>query len=338
MPTTITKTIKPAGGGDYTTLPACEAANRQNLVTGDKIFVFSVYAGGNATDAFWGLHQSNYVNDVNHYVEVSAAPGQGHVGVYDETKAYAKTTSSHQMYVIGVHTRIINMQFVVDGGHSSGVPIYSDHRFNAHVVTIDRCILRKVNDDFSGSFFQQIGIGGGLGYDVVKDTIGITIIIAGIGLGIGCACTAKLYVYNCTMRVSHPGAYTSIIFSTTADSILTSQNNYCSPITVGGTNTVYGALGTVNKGSKDATSNAEATTVSFRNIAYSTVNFKSVTAGSENLHLAAGSVLANAGADLSAEGVVADIDNEAWGGSYSIGADKPPKATGGFWAFLTNMW
>ena len=99
MVTEVVKTIKPDGLGspDYTSLNAWELGERGtgNLVAGDKIKVAEVYSGGNATTASLGISAGNgWTTDKTRYIEIRAASGHQHAGVFNLTKAYASTGGS----------------------------------------------------------------------------------------------------------------------------------------------------------------------------------------------------------------------------------------------------
>jgi hypothetical protein len=329
MPTTIIKSIRPAGGGDYTSLNSCEAANQQNLVTGDKIFVFEVYSGGNSLTACLSIG-SSWTTDATHYIEIRAATGHQHVGIYDENKAYgAHTTTGFEGAIKptgAADIHIINMQvkLTISGG-SQGAPIMPYG--SSGITTIDKCIVVCVASDntLTACFFSSTRI------DLTNSictsyTPGNNCNVFWVEYG-----TVTCTINNCTL-VGYSASSVAVI-GAQINPVVNSQNNYLK----GTTCYANGGGATLNKGANDATSNANALTASLRNIAYTTANFISVTQGSEDLHLKAASILTNSGADLSGAGVVQDIDGEDRFTPYSIGADQPKKA-GGFFAFLTSIW
>src|SRR6266511_1482139 len=86
MPTTITKTIKPNGGGDYLSLSAALAGEKiahPNLVTGDWILDLVCYPG---LDTTGGLFIDTFVTDATHYIQVRVA--QRHQGVLVDDGTY----------------------------------------------------------------------------------------------------------------------------------------------------------------------------------------------------------------------------------------------------------
>ena len=93
MTTTITSTIKPTGGGNYTSLNTWEADRRGDItaVGRDTIEVAEVYSGGNAITTNFTFYTVIWHTDYDHYIEIRAAVGHRHSGVYDESKAFLAT-------------------------------------------------------------------------------------------------------------------------------------------------------------------------------------------------------------------------------------------------------
>ena len=83
MPTVVTKTIKPAGGGDYTTVQAALVAYPGNLVAQDVVLRLECYGGNaGAVDI-----PSTYTTDASRYVHIVAASSARHSGVWDDAMA-----------------------------------------------------------------------------------------------------------------------------------------------------------------------------------------------------------------------------------------------------------
>ena len=82
MATVVTKTIKPGGGGDYTTLAAALTANAGNLVSLDRVLRLECYAGDAGQ-----LSPTGYTTDATRRIEVVAAPTDIHTGVWDTSHA-----------------------------------------------------------------------------------------------------------------------------------------------------------------------------------------------------------------------------------------------------------
>lgn len=90
MATVRTVLIKPAGGGDFTSLIAWQAASFRNLVASDEIERVICYSGGN----LGAVNLNGWTMDATHYMEIIAAPGEQHSGVWDYSKAYITSTSN----------------------------------------------------------------------------------------------------------------------------------------------------------------------------------------------------------------------------------------------------
>lgn len=89
MATVVTKTIKPAGGGDYTTAAAALTALTENLQAADKTLSFECYAGN-----MGAISLSSTLNtDTSHYVEFFAHASARHAGVFSTSSAHASSNS-----------------------------------------------------------------------------------------------------------------------------------------------------------------------------------------------------------------------------------------------------
>ena len=84
MATVVTKTIKPAGGGDYTTLAACMTARGRDFVAADVQEDWVCYAGNAGPLTSF----SAMTTDNTRYLRVLAAPEARHVGVWDTSRAH----------------------------------------------------------------------------------------------------------------------------------------------------------------------------------------------------------------------------------------------------------
>lgn len=307
MPTTEIKTIKPGGGGDYTTLNAWYAAEVTNLVTADKIKVAEVYSGGNCLSG--QLQMTGWTTDATRYVIIRPASGEGHVGIYDETKAYGSVSGSNQAAIENRanFTRIIGMQLKTTG-ISVSPAVHQQSQCQGTLV--DKCILVCTSTTDS---CLRISGGGSPSPHVCRNSVLLATSSSSVVSVIGVISVGVLTLYNNTI-IGGTGALSSVNGGT-----ITSDNNYLKATTI------YGGATYVDR-SNDATSNTEASNASLDNVAYSTANFVNVTAGSEDLHIVEGSVLVDNGADLSGSGVTEDFTGQARTAPFDIGADEldPP--------------
>lgn len=87
----VTKTVKPAGGGDYTSMAAWDSAEATNLTSAGDSHVCDVYAGGNAGSV---TLSSSWASDSTNTLTIKAADGEGHEGIFDTNKAYLEHTAT----------------------------------------------------------------------------------------------------------------------------------------------------------------------------------------------------------------------------------------------------
>lgn len=90
MPTEIVHSIIPAGGGDYTSLSAWEAAQQRDLVSADEIEVAECQTGA-STDL---VTLAGWTTDATRYVIIRNASGHFHGG--DRTAGFRMTSSTSQ--------------------------------------------------------------------------------------------------------------------------------------------------------------------------------------------------------------------------------------------------
>lgn len=90
MATVVTKTIKPGGGGDYTTLAACITARARDLVAADEQEDWVCYSGNLGVYTLF----TGYVTDDARYIRIVADPSSRHSGAYDTTKTHIYTNAN----------------------------------------------------------------------------------------------------------------------------------------------------------------------------------------------------------------------------------------------------
>ncbi|EGB15154.1 hypothetical protein DND132_1948 [Pseudodesulfovibrio mercurii] len=140
---TITTTIKPAGGGDYTSLAAWDYAEAANLVGAGNTHVAECYGGGNLGP----VTLSSWTTDAANRLVIQAADGERHMGVYDEAYAYASDSGNlllADQAGLGC-LDIIGLQFNKTGGsYSNGIYLRSTSTY------IDKCIFKGPGGDSTG--------------------------------------------------------------------------------------------------------------------------------------------------------------------------------------------
>ena len=322
MVTTVIHTIKPGGGGHFSSLEAWRVGGLvlgdpgypvsivRNLVSLDQIEIVEIYSGGDAGGL--NLTAAGWTTDSTHYVHIRAAAGHEHGGTFNTNKAYIADASN--LIVYGPVILYVNYTKIGPGlSISGGIPI----NIAGHFVVADGCIL-KHNTNIWG------GYGGVSLYNVlfectIKNCVITTTTSANMGaIHINSGSSGSFKVYNCTIISNENTSCAGIYNNSPGTATISSQNNY---FNVPNGRAYYGSA--INKGANDATSTIEATTANLRSVAYSTANFINVTSGSEDLHIKSGSVLNNAGAYLVSQGVTTDIDGVSRVGFlFDIGADQ----------------
>ncbi len=108
MPTTVTKTVKSAGG-DYSTISAWEAGQQGDLVAADEIRQAEVYAFNDTTVAVI----AGSTTDATRYLRVYVKTGEGHAGYWDTTKFWMSQTNPTNgcISITDLFVRVEGIQF-----------------------------------------------------------------------------------------------------------------------------------------------------------------------------------------------------------------------------------
>jgi hypothetical protein len=288
---TVTRTIKPAGGGDYTTLAAAYAARKRNLVTAQEIEVWECYAGdvGALPSSLTGFTTSS-----SYYLKITAAAEARHAGVWDVAKAHS-IGAGGAMATDGTarHIKLCCMLIRFTSGSDAMIPYSSN---NPADFTVDECVF-----DFTGT--TRHGIYGPANVHNV-----ISYNYAGSG-----------YCYN--MSAPFTGCE---LFNITA--IGTGNGFRAASSTTLAKNCVAhgftdGFVGTFAAGS-DYNISSVASDAPGGNSKQGTVQFLDAT--NKNYHLsAADSAARGAGTNLTASGITTDIDGTTRpaAGAWDAGAD-----------------
>ena len=109
---TVIKTVKPGGGGDYTSLAAWNTGEATNLVSAGDIHECHVYGGGNAGTV---VLSTSWTTDASNYIVIKGAVGHRHEGVLDRDKAYVESYAGGPLIDIASRTacRVDGLQFVM---------------------------------------------------------------------------------------------------------------------------------------------------------------------------------------------------------------------------------
>ena len=327
MPTTDTKTIIPAGGGDYTTLQAWEAGEAANLVTADKIAQAEVHRGGTASDNTTLVINAGWTTDATRHIDIVAAAGQEHDGTLDGSQSPAparfETTADVPLceWKRIIHTE--RMQYLCTKR--------MDIRAEDAALIMKRCQL--VGNGIANNLNDLLRYRG----DAIPGLVENSQLIINSGpannasvfgiVGGGSGDTTLVDIYGCALIAdadSPNGNLQCFRTKSSATNVITEDNNYA--FNAASSNPlVYQAQdsGTINKGANTATYNTEATTASLRSILYSTATFSSVTnAAQVLLHPGAVGTLVDVGADLTGTQTAESITGIARVAPWDIGPDE----------------
>lgn len=304
MATVVTKTIKPSGGGDYTTLAAAYTAQARDLVAADEQEDWICYAGNAGAISLGAL----LVTDATRFLRIKSSDDGKHGGVWDDAKAKISSqgtcveiTSNNSAFV-----RIERMLIETSGQNS--VAVYSIVSTASGYAGATRLINCLVRGTYAGG--GNIGASGPImcintiAYGFRKAN-GRCFSLTGYARAYGCVGIGAQYAFygntsnfiakNCIAQGCTDGFYVIAGF--------TGSNNVSDvAVDAPGTDAITG-----------------------------TVQFKD--AANYDYHLAATDTVARgAGVNLTASGITTDIDGEtrpATGG-WDIGADQytSPPSTG----------
>lgn len=316
MPTTVIKSIKPGGGGDYLSLAAWDAGQRADITGGgnNTIQIAEIYGGGNAGP--WVTDDSVWVTDATHPIIVRAATGQGHGGVFNATKAYITGNTFDFLELFHLGWVFFGQGISIEDDNGGGTSFIADVNTVDQPVVLDGMIVKVHNSiaSLTDSFFME---GSGTAFHIIKNCVVYDDPTAGLlGNCVNATGTCKVKAYNNTF-ISQ-GTNGSTVVRKSGGATYTSQNNY---MFTANSPDIYSG---VTPGSKDATGPVSGGTEAptYKNIPHSLANFHNVTFATADYHLAAASSLIGIGADLTSEGVTTDFEGEARTVPFDIGADK----------------
>lgn len=111
-------TIKPAGGGDYTTLATWWAAKKSGGVDSDVAAWAECYGGGNmgAVD----VDGAGYLGAVDYYTRIYAASGERHDGTFGSSGAYIEANSGYLLTADENYIRVEGLRLVAKSDATHG--------------------------------------------------------------------------------------------------------------------------------------------------------------------------------------------------------------------------
>lgn len=282
----ITRTVGPSGGGyDYTSIQTWEAGEQQDLVLNNHAVSEAVCYSMVDGAGTGDWMIDGWTTDATHRIVIRAAAGNEHNGL----RGAGYRLNSGQLFV---------------------AEEYVDLR--------DICLQAKLNTSMaaaSGFSFERLlctqGFYWGGGNGTLRDSICLGTTTADALAVENNWSTPTATIENVTAIGGPYGINRRTAIA------MHLRNCYAR-----GTTAAYN--GSFNTFEKCASADATGSEAALQNIAYSTANFANVTAGSEDLHLVAGSALLNVGADLSGDLSVGryDIDRNTRSAPFDIGADE----------------
>jgi len=296
-----TANVKTGATRAYPTRASWNTSEATNLVTDGDIHI--LYCDGDGgTDDTTKLTMSGWTTGASNYITVTSGNSYQLRGVNDWSKLFIMNEDYYRedgliLEHLSANANTSNGDSVlrVDAGGGS----ISDIRFtNLHIM--------------GGPREGVMHAGGVAYYDniLIEDCLG-------------------QYGFYSTYNTSAPNGtvlrHATIVNSGTIEAIGTLNANYltaknCYAHDNGSTNGGYGANVQTNYVTC-AASDATGSSTALDNVAFSTVNFENVTAGSEDLHIKSGSNLNGGGTNISGDTnyVSADLDGVAWENPPSIG-------------------
>jgi hypothetical protein len=311
VPTLRVVTVGP--GKDYSSLSAAEAGEQGDLVALDRQLDIECYAFQDTSQVII----DGWTTDATRYIRIYAKAGERHAGVWNTSKYYLELSVSNSsggvLRIRDEYTRLEYLQVRNTNGSPTqfNSTIYDDDGGN---VTVDGCITR----------------GGHAGIDLATNGTKVNtarncIAYGGVRGGIGLNTAGNRVDWlNCTLIGTSYG-----LQNQASGTYALAKNVYAHGGTAGfvstGSDTDGGVFTKTNCMSSDTSAtnntNGGGATNCTNNVAHSTVNFVSVTSGSEDYHLVSGSALIDAGTDLSGT-FTKDIDGDTRSGTWDVGADE----------------
>ena len=297
-----TENVKTGANRAYPSRASWNTSEATNLVTDGDIHI--LYCDGDGgTDDTTKLTMSAWTTGASNYITVTSGNSYRLRGVNDWSKLFIMNEDYYREDGLVVehlsasgNTSTNDSVLLVDAAGGSS----SDIRFsNIHIL---------------GGPREGIVHTGGVGY---YDNILIEDCLGNYGF---------FSTYNSSAPNGTVLRHATVVNSGSVEAIGCQNANYltaknCYAHDNGSTNGGYGSNVQTNYVTC-AASDATGSSAALDNVAFSTVNFENVTAGSEDLHIKSGSNLNGGGTDISADTnwVSTDLDEVAWAATPSVGA------------------
>jgi hypothetical protein len=244
VPTEETITVYPGGGGDYTTLAAAEAGERQDLVAADKALTFSIKSGGSFGTASFFV--ANWTTDATRTITIEAESGSEHNGTVDSSGvAHANESAAVILDLRVAYTYVRNLLILCTSGSSGANPVALGTSLPGSTVPlmfVENVICKLPASSSTAAPFSLrgslqlvncVGMGGVQGFHVEVAASGTNMILAGLvgsGFNRGFALTdadATVAVFNSYFHRENGGANSAWLITagtvTAASNVATSD-------------------------------------------------------------------------------------------------------------------
>lgn len=293
MATEVIHTVIPAGGGDYTTITAWEAAQQRNLVSADEIAVAECHTGTSTEQP----RIAGWTTDATRYAHVRAAAGHEHGGDFS---AGFKVTASSGGTLLQPDSYCRYTGIVIENTGTGGACVdFNTTQSQNKSFHVAGCLIKGNADGIKNE-----------GSGVVVFIYNNIILDPSTECIIQNNATGTIHVYNNTLIGGTHG--------------IRNVNGACRPknnVAQGNSTACYN--GTMTDSEGNISSDATSPQTGLRNI---TLDF--VDGANDDYHLAATDTAAiDVGIDLSADGTLAfaiDVDGQSrpQGPEWDIGADE----------------
>ena len=147
-------TIKPGGGGDYSSLEAWEAAEQTDLVSADTIAVAECYDGGNCLADASNFTINGWTTDATRYICIRAASAYAHssTGTLDTSSAYMQSSGSRTAIITTVHDLLVDqMQLKMNGATAARYGVYC--LVGCENFEMRNCFLNFVSNTAASNYY-----------------------------------------------------------------------------------------------------------------------------------------------------------------------------------------
>ena len=337
MTTTIIKTVKPSGG-DYTSLANWETGQQANIVAADQVQECDCYSMVDTA----AVSLTGWTTDATHYLLIKGADSDkttSNTGVYSTSRYRLEVSDAVNISATDVFVRFDYLQFKLTVTTASTEALFlSTDSLGSCIFYVSNCVFNLqgtstngANAMVSNSTKNTVYMWNCLAYNPSTATYA-----SSNAATIQCGAGGTISIYSCTIIGGYKAFYTE-------GAAVTIKNCYGAIIATGATAyaTSGGSFTMTTCASSDTSGSA-----GLQSIARNTTNFKNVTNGSEDYHLAGtGSALYHAGTNTSGDAAplnfTTDIDGNSRGTTWDVGDDQYSSGTSTYdtpYIVVGNTW